>query len=176
MISARMAGSRPLATPNAMDSAVPIICTASNWLLHTLATWPAPSGPAWKMFLPMASNIGRAFSSAAASPPTMKVRVPAAAPAVPPDTGASSSSMPRALAAACTLRADSGAMVEHSSTRLPGAMDSSRPPSPSSNPSTCLLAGSMVITTCAPPTASRASRAGVAPSAASSSTAACTRS
>ncbi len=176
MISARVAGSRPLATPRAMASAVPIMCTASNWLLHTLATCPAPAGPAWKMFLPMLARIGRARSRVAAAPPTIKVRVPAAAPAVPPETGASSRAMPRAAAARWTLRAASGAMVEHSSTRLPGAITLSRPASPRYNPSTWRLAGSMLITTSAALTASAALLAARAPCAASSSTALATRS
>src|SRR3990167_7031275 len=72
----------------------------------------------------------------------MKVRVPAAAPAVPPETGASSSSMAWSAAALCTLRADSGAMVEHSRTRVPGSSRLSRPPSPRYRPSTCRLAAS----------------------------------
>ncbi|CAM5204780.1 hypothetical protein CDEN61S_02802 [Castellaniella denitrificans] len=93
----------------------------------------------------------------------MKVSVPATAPPVPPDTGASIMRMPRCAAAAETLRADSGAMVLHSSTSVPRVMAVSRPSSPRYRPSTWRLAGSMVTIRSAPATASAAEAAAVAP-------------
>ena len=58
----------------------------------------------------------------------MKVSVPAAAPPVPPETGASSDSRPCLAAMACALRADSTSMVEQSMNSVPvaafGAMSS----------------------------------------------------
>ena len=71
----------------------------------------------------------------------MKVSVPAAAPPVPPDTGASIMAMPRASAACATLRAESGAMVLHSMTSALAGILPSRS-SPRYSPSTCLLAAS----------------------------------
>ncbi|CUI79234.1 Uncharacterised protein [Achromobacter xylosoxidans] len=144
-------------------------------LLQILATWPAPAGPAWKMFLPIFSSTGRARSSAAAWPPTMKVSVPAAAPPVPPETGASIMAIPRTSAAWATLRAESGAMVLHSIT---SALDGILPSRSWSRyrPSTCLLAGSIEITTSAPLTASAAEAADLAPASVSTLTAAGTRS
>ncbi|MNQ30022.1 hypothetical protein D3C85_433550 [compost metagenome] len=105
----------------------------------------------------------------------MKVKVPAAAPPVPPETGASIMVMPRTSAACATLRAESGAMVLHSMTSALDGILPSRS-SPRYRPSTCLLAGSMEITTSAPLTASDADAAAVAPASVRSLTAAGTRS
>ncbi len=80
-------------------------------LLQILAVWPAPTAPAWKMLAPIFSSRGRARSSSAASPPTMKVSVPAMAPPVPPDTGASMNCTPCASAASATLCEVAAAMV-----------------------------------------------------------------
>ena len=176
MISASTSASRPQRVPSAMASAVPIICTASSRLLHSLASWPALSKPAWKMLRPMAARIGRAFSSVTVAPPTMKVRLPDAAPAVPPDTGASSMATPWAAAARWTRRAVAGAMVEHSSTRRPAGRAASKPSSPRYRSSTWRPAGSMLITASASCAASRAEVAARAPSLASWVTTACTRS
>ncbi|MNE64312.1 hypothetical protein D3C80_1597200 [compost metagenome] len=92
---------------------------ASSMLLHILAICPAPSAPAWNRFCPMQASTGLAASKSALSPPTIKVRVPAAAPATPPETGASRKRMPRAFAAAPTARAEATSMVEQSITRPP---------------------------------------------------------
>ena len=58
----------------------------------------------------------------------MNVSVPAAAPPVPPETGASIDSRPCFAATACALRADSTSMVEESMNSAPflalGAMSS----------------------------------------------------
>ena len=59
----------------------------------------------------------------------MKVSVPAAAPPVPPDTGASSDIIPAAAAAVCACRALSTSMVEQSMNSVPGGAAASRPPS-----------------------------------------------
>ncbi|MCY1527122.1 hypothetical protein D9M68_621780 [compost metagenome] len=105
----------------------------------------------------------------------MNVSVPAAAPPVPPETGASIMVMPRTSAAWATLRAESGAMVLHSMTSAEDGILPSRS-SPRYSPSTCLLAGSMEITTSAPLTASAAEAAALAPASVSPFTAAGTRS
>ena len=67
-------------------SAVPTICIAKPKLLHNFVTPPVPGAPTWTMFLPIAESTRVPSSKTAASPPTMKVRVPAVAPATPPDT------------------------------------------------------------------------------------------
>ena len=55
----------------------------------------------------------------ASLPPTMKVRLAAAAPATPPETGASSMSKPRAAAAAAAARDVATSMVEQSTSSAP---------------------------------------------------------
>ncbi|MNG35438.1 hypothetical protein D3C84_1221680 [compost metagenome] len=79
------------------------------------------------MFLPMAERIGRAWSNTLTGPPTMNVRVPAVAPPVPPETGASSIELPWARASLETSRALSGSMVELSINSTPGPMLANRP-------------------------------------------------
>ena len=70
----------------------------SAWFT-SFAPWPAPGGPQWTIFFPMAARTGRTASSAAASPPTMMVSVPASAPVGPPLTGQSRAWIPLARAA-----------------------------------------------------------------------------
>ena len=92
----------------------------------------------------------------------MKVSVAALAPPTPPDTGASIDGSFRAAACACALRALSTSMVEQSISSAP-----SRAAGTISDHtvSTCLPAGSMVMTTSADFTASTAEGAIVQPSA-----------
>ena len=116
----------------------------------------------------MWARMGLAASKSASSPPTIKVRVPALAPATPPETGASIQRMPRAFAASPTWRADATSMVEQSTTRAPAGKAASRscPPLPASQSArTCSPAGSMLMTTSQSATASRASPAAIQPAA-----------
>ncbi len=97
-------------------------------LLQIFAACPAPSSPQWTMRPAIGFRIGSAAAKASSEPPAMKVSVPAAAPPVPPETGASIDSSPCLLAMACALRADSTSMVEESMNSAPflalGAMSS----------------------------------------------------
>ena len=61
----------------------------------------------------------------------MIVSVPASAPIVPPETGASSASMERAARAAASSRASDGGAVDMSMQSEPAASPSARPPGPS---------------------------------------------
>ena len=70
-------------------SLIAIIDTPRIMLLQILAACPAPAPPQWTIRLPILLRIGSPAAKASAVPPTMKVSVPAAAPPVPPDTGAS---------------------------------------------------------------------------------------
>ena len=109
----------------------------------------------------------------------MNVSVPAIAPPVPPETGASIKSIPAASAALATFWLVAAAMVELSITRVSLAIAASRPGAPSlprNSASTCWLAGNMLTTTFAPCTASCALNAAVAPSATSLLTASLDRS
>ena len=142
-------------------------------LLQTLAACPAPAPPQWTMRLPMASSTGLPAAKASAVPPHMKVSVPATAPPVPPETGASSASRPLAPASACTTRALSTSMVEESISSAPSG---TAPAISSQTTSTCLPAGSMVTTTCARRTQSSALSASARPAAVAASRAAGDRS
>ncbi len=67
----------------------------------------------------MFSRIGFARANASSEPPHMKVSVPAVAPPTPPETGASSVSMPAAPPASWAFLALSTSMVEQSMTSAP---------------------------------------------------------
>ncbi len=99
--------------------------------LQALATCPAPASPMRVMDLPMASNSGSTRAQASASPPTMMVSVPAIAPGSPPDTGASSATMPRSARRAAMDCAAAGAMVLMSMWMWPAAAPSATPSVPS---------------------------------------------
>ena len=113
--------SRPSFSAKRKASDTAIIDTPRIMLLQILAACPLPAGPACTMVLPICSRIGLARPNAAALPPTIKVRLAACAPAMPPDTGASSMARPLASAAAETARAVSTSMVEESTSSVPGA-------------------------------------------------------
>ncbi|MNP59604.1 hypothetical protein D3C76_1546100 [compost metagenome] len=98
----------------------------------------------------------------------MKVSVPAAAPPVPPDTGASAMATPCLAAAAATSRAVCGSMVLQSTAGTPLPMPASTPSSPSQTLRTCTAAGNMVITSSASCAASRADALMLPPSCSSS--------
>ena len=81
-----------LASTNA--SQVATMVAPRIMLLQIFAAWPAPSSPAWITALAIGSRNGRARSNCSSVPPTMKARVPAAAAAMPPETGASTKAKP----------------------------------------------------------------------------------
>ena len=124
----------------------------------------------------MASRIGFALLKVPSSPPHIKLRVPALAPPTPPETGASRNGICLASACSATPRAVSGEMVDESITKVPSGRDASKPSSPRYTASTCLPAGSMVITHSAPLAASWAVSAVFAPSETSAATASFDRS
>jgi hypothetical protein len=142
-------------------------------LLQILAAWPAPASPQCTTRLPIRLRIGSARANASAEPPAMKVSVAALAPLTPPETGASSESWPRSPASAWALRALSTSMVELSMTSAPACTAGTMS---LQTDSTCLPAGSMVTTTSASATASRAEPATLTPSALACSQEAGTRS
>ena len=88
-MSKKVCRSRPSFFAMAKVSQVATIDAPSSMLLQILAAWPAPGAPAWITALPICSRNGRARSNASSVPPTMKVRLPASAAAMPPETGAS---------------------------------------------------------------------------------------
>src|SRR4051794_5861732 len=138
--------SMPSASPSDMASATPAIVTPSTRLLQIFATWPVPVSPQCTMFLPIADNTGLTCSYALALPPTMKVSVPAAAPPVPPDTGASTKGLPCSAASSANAFTLAGSIVLESMIGTPFAMPASTPSCELNTLRTWAAAGSMVIT------------------------------
>ncbi|MDR8763926.1 hypothetical protein FEP90_05652 [Burkholderia multivorans] len=121
----------PSATPSAIASDTPIIEIPSSRLLQSFAIWPVPVPPQWTTCLPIASSTGRICSNSAGSAPTMNVSVPACAPPVPPDTGASASRQSRCAAASASVRTVSGSIVLQSISHALPRAPASTPFSPS---------------------------------------------
>ncbi len=145
-----------------------ILMPQISWL-QSFTAWPAPGAPTWLMVVPMASKNGRARANASASPPAMMESVAFLAPIGPPETGASTMSMPAALRSAAMRRTATGEMVLMSAMRRPRGGFASRPASPWTTSSTCGVSGSMVMAISASRAASAGLDAASAPSAASSS-------
>ena len=126
-------------------------------LLQIFAACPAPAAPQCTVLRPMASNSGRDLREGLCRPPTMKVSVPAVAPPIPPETGASSAPRPDGRGqrrnGAGAVDVDSGAVAKHRT----GCHDRDR--SRPRRQRRIAPFGSMVITTSAPAAAS-AARAG----------------
>src|SRR6476469_7230237 len=135
---------------------------ASIMLLQILTPCPAPAPPQCTIFLPIFSSTGFADAKALSSPPHMKVSVAPLAPPVPPETGASTEARPCFAAIACACLALSTSMVEQSIINVPFAIAGNISVQ---TETTCLPAGSIVITTSAPFTAAAALSAIAAPSA-----------
>src|SRR5215472_46574 len=131
-------------------------------LLQILTPCPAPAAPQCTIFLPIFSSTGFAAANAFSSPPHMKVSVAPLAPPVPPETGASTEATPCFTASACASLALSTSMVEQSMISVPLVMAGT---TSFQTESTCLPAGSIVITTSAPFTDDAALSAIAAPSA-----------
>src|SRR4051812_6556401 len=138
--------SMPSASPSDMASATPAIVTPSTRLLQIFATWPVPVSPQCTMFLPIADSTRFTASYALALPPTMKVSVPAAAPPVPPDTGASTNVLPCCPASSANAFTLAGSIVLESTMVTPLGTPASTPSSAVSTLRTCAAAGSIVIT------------------------------
>ena len=90
----------------------------------------------------MAPSRGRARSTAAAAPPIMKLKLPAAAPSLPPETGASTNSCPAEVTRSASCRAVSTSIVEQSMNRHPAFTPTPRAASYTER--TCSPSGSMV--------------------------------
>src|ERR1700729_1355677 len=116
-------------------------------LLQILAACPAPAPPQCTIFLPMFSSTGLAAANALSAPPHMKVSVAPLAPPVPPETGASTEATPCFAASACACLELSTCRGEQSMISAPLDIDGT---TSFQTESTCLPAGSMVITTSAP--------------------------
>ena len=119
----------------------------------------------------IASSTGCALANAASDPDAITVIVPACAPALPPDTGASSIRNPAAAIFGSSARAASGAMVAQHRITAPFASFARQPCAPNSTSSVCaafttntttasVSAGnSAALATAAPPAAASSARA-----------------
>ena len=107
-----------------------------------LVVWPAPTGPMWVQ-LPRSASTGRALATSASAPPAMIASVPAAAAGGPPETGASTQPMPASVRSrSANALVASTAVVEWSTSSLPGAPPAAMP----SAPNTAAARSSLVIT------------------------------
>ena len=168
MMPASTCVSMPSASPRAMASLTPTMLIPSSRLLQILAICPVPTSPQCTMLRPICASTGCRVANNSGLAPTMKVSVPAWAPPVPPDTGASATATPCLAAAAATSRMVCGSMVLQSTAGTPLPMPASTPSSLSHTLRTWAAAGSMVITNSAPWAASRGELLIVPPSSASS--------
>ncbi len=144
--SCTLSRSRPALAANTNASLAPSRLMATRIWLHSFASCPCPDGPMCVTRLPIAWNTGSARSNGAASPPTMIVRVPAMAPASPPETGASSQEAPSDAARSASLRVTAGEIVDMSATISPGRAPLSTPSGPIATCSTSGESGTMVTT------------------------------
>ena len=76
-------------TPSTIASATATVFTCTSMLFTSFMASPLPSGPTWKVWLPITSNRSLHFATTAASPPTITDSSPDCARPVPPLTGAS---------------------------------------------------------------------------------------
>src|SRR6187401_3025687 len=86
--------SRPSFSASTKASPTAIIDTPKIMLLQIFAACPALASPQCTILPAIGCSTGSASAKASCDPPAIKVSVPAAAPAVPPDTGASTDSNP----------------------------------------------------------------------------------
>ncbi len=122
------------------------------------------------MFLPSASKIGFARANASSLPPIMIESDASIAPFSPPLTGASSDATSFFASSAAMRFVVAGAIVLMSIHSAPLRIPAAMPFSPSATDSTSGESGSIVMTTSLRDATSLGLDAGVAPSAASSST------
>src|ERR1700720_2028895 len=94
-----------------------------SMLLITFIAHPCPIPPTWNTFLPIARNRSWLAAKVSARPPTITDRVAAAAPCVPPLTGASSMVTPLAPRRSAKRRAASGSIVLMQRTMSPCLAD-----------------------------------------------------
>src|SRR5512139_2281600 len=143
--SRTLAASTPFLRAKVSASATPSIVTATTIWLQALATCPAPWSPTSTMFLPIASSSGLTRSNTAGLPPTMIDSVALIAPTSPPETGASSISMPRACSFSAMWRVAVGEIVLMSTTTEPGLAPSITPLSPNRTCSTSVVSDTMTM-------------------------------
>ena len=117
-------------TPSTSASATATVLTCTSMLLTSFMASPLPSGPTWKVRLPIALNRSSHLATTSLSPPTITDSSPDCARPVPPLTGASTMAMPLALSCSASSRAAKGSMVDMQTTMWPGLAPLMMPRSP----------------------------------------------
>jgi len=134
----------------------------ASMLVMTLMTAADPTGPMWKIRLPIACSAGLCRSNVAASPPISTVISPRAARCTPPVTGDSSMPMPASAASAArrwiSVRPSVDISIQSAPAFIAGRIWRS-------TASLTAGEGRQVMTASAPATASAALSAHVTPSA-----------
>ena len=102
----------------------------SIMLLTSFAAIPAPASPQAMTLPAIGSTISAARATSSGAPPSMKVSVPASAPAVPPEIGASTKVSPRASASLWHQREVSTSTVEVSMSTVDASACAKIPSSP----------------------------------------------
>ena len=153
-ISQKTLGSRPSRSASTEPSEHASRQMNSIMLFTIFAACPVPAAPVWTTRPAMGCTISSARRACCSSPPIMNVRVPAAAPLIPPDTGASTNAKPASAAARCSSSAVATSMVELSTRSASFGARASTPSSPRYTARECSPLGSMVMTTSAPSSAS----------------------
>ena len=106
-------------TPSTIASATATVFTCTSMLLTSFMASPLPSGPTWKVWLPITSNRSLHLATTAASPPTITDSSPDCARPVPPLTGASIMAMFFLARSSASARAANGSMVDMQTTMWP---------------------------------------------------------
>src|SRR5215468_2361931 len=154
-------GSRPALTPNTSASATATVLTWTSMLLTSFMASPLPSGPTWKLWLPMAANRSVHFSNTSRAPPAITESSPDCARPVPPLTGASIMATSTAARRSAMLWAVKGSMVDMQTTMWPGRAPRMMPWAPMITASACSVVSTMTMmrsaaaaTACAEPATS----------------------
>ena len=155
-------GSRPALTPIASASAVIAIAAWDIRLFASLSVCPRPGFSPTKNTLPRCLRIVSTSSNAARGPDTMRARVPARAPAMPPLTGASSEWMPRSAKDSSIAMAAAAPEVDRS-TKVRMVLPSRMPVAPRTTSSTICGVGRLANTMRAVEATAAADSARVAP-------------
>src|SRR5262245_28494381 len=138
-------GSSPALTPSTSASATATVLTCTSMLLTSFMASPLPSGPTWKVWLPIVSNKSSHLATTSAAPPTITDNSPDCARPVPPLTGASTIAMSTAARRSAMVWAAKGSMVDMQATMWPGLAPRMMPWAPMITDSACSVVSTMTM-------------------------------
>ena len=163
-------GSSPALTPMTIASEAIASDVAESRLLASFITCAMPGFSPITKTRPNIASSGFTRSSAAGSPDAMTASVPLLAPAMPPDTGASTMAMSLRASASATARVVGRPVVERS-TRIFARLPAITPQSPIASPRTSSGSGRLKKMMSAASATAREERVWTAPRATSGATA-----